>query len=235
MNIFHCGPEQPQSCEPPPTSTSGGTPAWQIIYSDLTSPRCINCHPVASPNLPKYPRTDNGSGYEQDYPRQDDDRHPHYFGVLRGDTVLFPTAEGTGDVEPGVGTPFERCDSCHGNKNDPVTGIPGTTNTKNIPGQPAPGETFWFLAPAKMAWESAPGIPLTGPELCSNLLNTSLNGNRTKTDLLAHIENEPLVNWSFNPGTKPNGEPRTTPPYSHEELIAAFKEWIAEGTPCPTN
>jgi hypothetical protein len=43
------------------------------------------------------------------------------------------------------------------------------------------------------------------------------------------------VNWSFNPGTKPNGEPRTTPPYSHEELIAAFKEWIAEGTPCPAN
>jgi alcohol dehydrogenase (cytochrome c) len=235
-DIFKCGlPDQPQSCLPPPTPTSGGTPAWRVIYADLTSPRCINCHPVASPNLPKYPRTDNNSGYEQDYPRQDDDRHPHYFGVLRGDTVLFPTAEGTGDVEPGVGTPFERCDSCHGNKNDPVTGIPGTTNTKFIPGQPAPGEVFWFLAPVSMAWESAPGIPLTGPELCANLLNKSLNGNRTSADLLHHIQTEPLVVWSFHPGTKPNGESRTTPPYSQEELTAAFEDWIAEGTPCPTN
>ena len=45
----------------------------------------------------------------------------------------------------------------------------------------------------------------------------------------------PFVNWSFNPGTKPNGQPRTAPPYSQEELITAFEEWIAEGTPCPTN
>jgi alcohol dehydrogenase (cytochrome c) len=235
--VFFCGDptKQAQSCEPPPTPTSGGTPAWRVIYADLTSPRCINCHPVASPGLPRYPRTDNNSGYVQDYPRQDDDRHPHYFGVLRGDTVRFPTAEGTGDVWPGVGAPFERCDSCHGAQNDPVTGIPGTTNTKEIPGQPAPGEVFWFLAPKKMAWESAPGIPLTGPELCHSLLNPGLNGNRTPEDLLHHIETEPLVNWSFNPGTKPNGQPRTTPPYSHQELIAAFEEWIADGTPCPAN
>jgi alcohol dehydrogenase (cytochrome c) len=231
--VFKCGQEnQPQSCKPPPTPTSGGTPAWRVIYADLTSPRCINCHPVASPNLPLYPHTDNGSGYEQDYPRQDDDRHPHYFGVLRGDTVEFPTPESEGKVIvfPGVGTPFERCDSCHGAKNDPVTGIPGAHKEGTPEDQP-----FWFLAPKVMAWESAPGIPLTGNRLCNHLLDPQLNGFRTPNDLLHHIETEPLVNWSFNPGTKPNGEPRTTPPYSHEELIAAFKEWIAEGTPCPAN
>ena len=226
-NIFKCGPAQPQSCLPPPTPTSGGTPSWQIIYSDLTSPRCINCHPVASPNLYKYPRTTDGSGYEQDYPRQDDDRHPHYFGVLRGDTMPFNTLEGTGTVDVGIGAPFERCDSCHGANNDPVTGIPGTHKDET------PTQTFWFMAPAKMAWESAPGIPLTGPELCYSLLQKSLNGNRAPADLLAHIQNEPLVNWAFNPGTNPNGEARTTPPYSHDQLIAAFTEWIAEGTPCP--
>ena len=226
-NIFNCGPNQPQSCEPPPTMTSAGTPAWRIIYSDLTSPRCINCHPVVSPNLRKYPNTDNGSGYPQDYPRQDDDRHPHYFGVLRGDTVPFETLEKTGIVYPGIGTPFERCNSCHGANNDPVTGIPGTHKNDT------PNQTFWFLAPASMAWESAPGIPLAGGALCRSLLNKTLNGNRTPTDLLHHIQNEPLVNWAFQPGTKPNGEPRTTPPYGREALIAAFEKWIAEGTPCP--
>jgi hypothetical protein len=66
-------------------------------------------------------------------------------------------------------------------------------------------------------------------------LNKSLNGNRTSADLLHHIQTEPLVVWSFHPGTRPNGESRTTPPYSQEELTAAFEDWIAEGTPCPTN
>ena len=55
--IFKCGPGEPQSCKPPPKTTSGGTPAWQVIYSDLTSPRCLNCHPVESPNLDKFPKT----------------------------------------------------------------------------------------------------------------------------------------------------------------------------------
>jgi alcohol dehydrogenase (cytochrome c) len=232
--IFQCGTaDQPQSCDPPPTPTSGGTPAWRVIYADLTSPRCLNCHPAASFKRERFPETLDKSGYLQDYPRQDDDRHPHYFGVLRGDTFRFPTPEGTGDVYPGEGTPFERCDSCHGIHNDPVTGIPGAT--KPEPGPGAPEKTFWFLAPASMAWESAPGIPLTGPELCADLLNKKLNGNREPKDLLHHLQTEPLVTWSFHPGTKPNGEPRTTPPYSQEELIAAFEEWMAEGTPCPTN
>lgn len=226
--IFKCDSDDPpQSCKPPPTMTSGGTAAWRVIYSDLTSPRCLNCHPVESPNLRKFPNTTDNSGYAQEYPRQDDDRHPHYFGVLRGDTFEFPTPEGTGIVFPGKGPPFERCDSCHGPENNPVTGIPGAAKPDKL------DETFWFLAPAKMAWESAPGIPLTGAELCHALLNKKLNGNRAPKDLLDHIKNEPLVNWSFDPGTKPNGEPRTTPPYSHEQLIAAFAEWITEGTPCP--
>jgi hypothetical protein len=229
-NVFKCGPDEPQSCQPPPKSTSGGTAAWRVIYTDLTSPRCLNCHPVTSPKLFTYPPTvDNHSSYPQDYPRQGDDRHPHYFTVLRGDTVRFETAEQTGFVYPGEGTPYERCIFCHGTKNNPVTGIPGATNPHYNPGQP-----FWFLAPASMAWESAPGVPLSGPRLCRNLLNKSLNGNRTPQDLLHHIRTEPLVHWSFHPGTQPNGKPRTTPPYSQAKLISAFADWINEGTPCPS-
>jgi alcohol dehydrogenase (cytochrome c) len=229
-HIFKCGPDEPQSCAAPQTTQPGDATPWRVIYSDLTSPRCINCHPVASSKLPKFPPTSDDSGYPQDYPRQGNDRHPHYFGVLRGDTVRFETAEQTGFVYPGEGTPFERCTFCHGTKNNPVTGIPGTTNPHFNPGQP-----FWFLAPASMAWESSPGIPLSSPLLCANLLNKKLNGNRTPDDLLRHIETEPLVHWSFHPGIQPNGQARTTPPYSQDQLIAAFKAWIGEGTPCPAN
>jgi hypothetical protein len=108
----------------------------------------------------------------QDYPRQGDDRHPHYYNVVRGNTFDFPTAENPNViVKPGQGPPYELCTSCHGAKHDPVTGIPGTTNPNYHPGEP-----FWALAPALMAREPAPGIPLSGPQLCPSLLNMKLNG-----------------------------------------------------------
>jgi alcohol dehydrogenase (cytochrome c) len=228
-DVFKCGPDEIQSCKPPPKPSSDGTKAWRAIYSVLTSPRCINCHPVAS-KLPTFPHSAHNTTFPQDYPRQDNDRHPHYYGVLRGNAIAFETAEKTGIVYPGIGAPFERCTSCHGKSNNPVTGIPGTTNPAFHPNKP-----FWLMAPASMAWESTPGIPLSGPQLCANLLNKKLNGNRTPDDLLMHIEYEPLVLWAYHPGIRPNGQLRTKPPISHQALIQAFKRWIAEGTPCPSN
>jgi alcohol dehydrogenase (cytochrome c) len=232
-SVFMCdstNPPPPQRCAPPAPPSSGGTRAWRAIYTDLTSPRCINCHPVASPKLLPYAwNPAKNAQYPQDYPRQGDDRHPHYYTVLRGDRFPFPTAENPNViVYPGMGTPYEHCTDCHGTKNDPVTGIPGTTNPNFHPGEP-----FWALAPASMAWESEPGVPLTGPQLCTALLDMSKNGKRTPAELLEHITNEPLVKWAFNPGIEQNGKPRTTPPIPQAALIQAFEEWIAEGTPCP--
>ena len=111
--------------------------------------------------------------------------------------------------------------------NDPKTGIPGAENPDD------PGKPFWSLAPASMAWESEPGVPLTGATLCAHLKDKSLNGNREPIDLLHHLKTEPLVLWAWNPGTRLNGEARTTPPISHAELIHQFKKWIAYGAPCP--
>jgi alcohol dehydrogenase (cytochrome c) len=214
-DVFKCGPSEPQSCRPAGEPATGGTQAWQAIYSVLTSPRCINCHPVSS-------RLPAAMGSSQDYPRQGDDRHPHYYGVVRGDVSPDPDLHGAG-----MGTPYARCTFCHGAANNPATGIPGT-HTPNDPGRP-----FWALAPASMAWESAPGIPMTGTQLCAQLQDRTRNGNRTLSDLLEHLEHEPLVNWSFNPGTRPNGETRTPPPISHAALVQEFKIWMQDGAPCP--
>jgi mono/diheme cytochrome c family protein len=230
-SVFKCDrttPPPPQRCHPPAQPLSGGTPAWQAVYAVLTSPRCINCHPVRSPNLPTFPVSWNNATYPQDYPRQGDDRHPHLYGVLRGDPVDLPTAEGTAIVHPGQGPPFERCTFCHGNHNDPVTGIPGAFDPKDPTHAP-----FWALAPAEMAWESAPGVPFTSPELCAQLKDPNRNGHRELSDILAHLKHEPLVNWAFNPGPRPNGEARTTPPISHDALIRNFEQWMTEGAPCP--
>ena len=158
-DVFKCKDNPPQSCAPPPAPASHGTEEWRQIYSVLTSPRCLNCHPVSS-SLPER------GGYPQDYPRQADDRHAHYYGIVRGDVIAFTTEENTGIVLAGIGAPFARCASCHGKKNDPKTGIPGTDD-------PLTGDPFWFMAPASMAWESAPGVPMTGDKLCASLKDKS--------------------------------------------------------------
>jgi hypothetical protein len=228
--VFQCNSTSPpQSCAPAGKPSSGGTKAWRAVYSVLTSPRCINCHPVVSPNLPHFPPTVDNSSYPQDYPRQGDDRHPHYYGVLRGDDAS-PNPDGTPNPNSsGIGTPFERCTSCHGTKNDPVTGIPGSVDPKH------PDVPFWVLSPRVVAWESAPGVPFTGPELCAQLKDPNRNGHRDLAQLLDHITNDNFVNWAFDPGIRPNGEARTTPPINHPALNQAFQQWINEGAPCPRN
>jgi hypothetical protein len=86
-----------------------GDPAAMFagIASVLQHPRCLNCHTMT------------------EFPRQGDDRHPHLFGVLRG--------------EDDRGAPWTRCASCHGSANNNATGVPGRPD--------------WHLAPLKMGWE----------------------------------------------------------------------------------
>jgi hypothetical protein len=76
-------------------------------------------------------------------------------------------------------------------------------------------------------------MPMTGAQLCAQLKDPARNGNRVLADLLHHLENEPLVKWAFDPGTRPNGESRTTPPISHPALVREFQTWMNEGAPCP--
>lgn len=117
------------------------------------------------------------------------------------------------------GAPVARCASCHGVANDPATGIPGAPN--------------WHLAPLTMAWESQPGIPMTGPDLCAMLKDRLKNGDRSLEDLLVHLKEEPLVKWAFAPGTRWNGDPRSKPPITQDELVKSFEGWMNEGAPCP--
>jgi hypothetical protein len=178
----------------------------------------MNCHPVVSPKLPPLLGL-----FPQGYPRQGDGRHPRYYAVVRGETTSVETSEKTGaHVEIGKGAPFECCTMCHGSRNDDATGIPGTEDPAH------PGEPFWGLAPAAMAFESSPGVPLTGPQLCARLKDKSRNGNRELADTLHHIATEPLILilWSWNPGKRANGETKTTPPLDHDAVPPAVS-----GTP----
>lgn len=73
--------------------------------------------------------------------------------------------------------------------------------------------------PKLRLWCNLSGTCSSGPELCAHLKDKSLNGNRQLTDTLHHIVTEFLVLWAWNPGKRPNGEMRTTPPVSHSDFV----------------
>ena len=81
--------------------------AFHKMMDVLTHQRCMNCHP-----------TDN-------IPKQGDDRHPHYFGIARGDDNM--------------GFEATNCNTCHQSENNEYSGVPGAPH--------------WSLAPASTGWQ----------------------------------------------------------------------------------
>jgi alcohol dehydrogenase (cytochrome c) len=141
-----------------------------------------------------------------DFPRQTDDRYPHVFGVLKG--------------PDNRGVEMKRCDACHGITNNTSTGIPGRLD--------------WHVPPLSMTSESSPGVAKSGPQLCADLKNKKKNNNRDLAQLVEFVESDQFILWGWDPGTRPNGTPRTTPPLpTHHDFIRVFKEWVAAGAPCP--
>jgi len=59
-------PDASQKSKARASTRAEGLMAWQQVYSELTHPRCINCHTATK------------------YPQQGDDRHRHFANVVRG-------------------------------------------------------------------------------------------------------------------------------------------------------
>jgi hypothetical protein len=135
-----------------------------------------------------------------DRPKQGEDSHIHLFNVQRG--------------EDGHGTAALKCSTCHQDRNDPFSGVPGAPH--------------WHLAPRSMAWEG-----LSRTEIARSITDPEKNGGRSLAEVEKHLTEDPLVLWAFEPGTNPQGFPRQKPPVSKEDFIAAVKTWIAEGAPIP--
>lgn len=140
------------------------------------------------------------------YPQQGDDRHRHFANVVRG--------------AGGKGVPGLNCVSCHQDANADSTGVPGGHN--------------WHLAPLSMRWQNLSDQPLSSAAVCRAVTDRTKNDGLDGRGLLKHHEEEPLVLWAWNPGTRPDGTARTLPPISHAEFVAATREWVEAGTPCPS-
>jgi len=134
------------------------------------------------------------------YPRQGDDRHPHMFNVQRG--------------PDNHGSPGQQCSVCHGQANNPVSGVPGANEV-------------WRLAPLSMGWEGLPA-----GEICRHLKDPARNGNRTGAQVINHLKTN-LVMWAWIPGADPHGKARTLPPMPYAAFIEAAETWVRSGENCP--
>lgn len=110
----------------------------------------------------------------------------------------------------GHGAPTLQCQTCH-----------QTTNTAE---GFVPGVAGWGLAPLSMLWEGK-----TKAQICEQIKDPKRNGGRrTGEEVIEHMKHDPLVLWAWNPGAN-----RTTPPLTHEALVAAAEAWVQAGMPCP--
>jgi mono/diheme cytochrome c family protein len=139
------------------------------------------------------------------YPQQGDDRHRHFANVIRG--------------PEGKGVPGLNCVSCHQASNADSTGVPGGLN--------------WHLAPLSMRWQDLNDRPLSSAAVCRAVTDGSRNHALDGPGLLKHHQEEPLVLWAWNPGRRLDGTMRSVPPTTHADFVAATRQWVQAGTPCP--
>lgn len=139
------------------------------------------------------------------YPQQGDDRHRHFANVIRG--------------RDGRGVPALNCIGCHQEVNADSTGVPGGPD--------------WHLAPLSMRWQDLNDRPLPSAAVCRSVTDRSKNENMDGPALLTHHREAALVLWAWQPGRRPDGSVRTSPPLSHEAFVAATRTWVEAGTPCP--
>ena len=139
------------------------------------------------------------------YPQQGDDLHRHFAKGIRG--------------PEGKGVPGLNCVSCHQSANADSTGVPGGHN--------------WHLAPLSMRWQDENDQPLPSGIVCRSLIDRAKNGGLDAKALLKHHEEEALVLWAWNPGRTQDGTMRSLPPLTHAQFVAATRQWIGAGLPCP--
>jgi hypothetical protein len=136
-----------------------------------------------------------------DAPLQYDRGLTHAQSVMRG--------------QDGRGAVAMRCATCHHDQN-----LPAIYGDRVPPGAPD-----WHLPPpeTKMVF-----IGLSAHDLCGVIKDRRATRGRDLPAMLAHIRDDKLVAWGWDPGGQ-----RTLPPVTREQTVAAFKTWMDAGAPCP--
>jgi hypothetical protein len=103
------------------------------------------------------------------------------------------------------------CMTCHRQ-----TGL-SLSDTENLP----PADPHWQMPAREQAFENR-----TAAQLCAQLTDPTQTGGRDLATLVEHVRSDHLVQNSWH-------SPRTPPPISHDDFVAAFATWVEAGGPCP--
>ncbi len=133
-----------------------------------------------------------------DAPLQGDQSRPHAMLVKRG--------------PGGMGKAAMECSTCH-----QATNLAGA----HMP----PGAPGWQLPPEDMPMVFEKKTP---HELCTQLKDPALNGNRTPSEVVEHVRTAPLVLWGWTPGAG-----RAPVPMAHDLFVQYMTEWLEKGAACP--
>lgn len=111
----------------------------------------------------------------------------------------------------GFGHPALRCESCHMEANRAASGVPGAPH--------------WHMAQRSMAFAGK-----SAGEICRQIKDPAMNGDRPVGAIIMHVTFDPLIIWAWNPG-----KGRTPPPGTHQAFVALVHAWLADGAACPDN
>ncbi|MEO1694520.1 MAG: Isoquinoline 1-oxidoreductase subunit, partial [Pseudomonadota bacterium] len=91
-------------------------------------------------------------------------------------------------ADDGAGRGGERCTICHRDTNNTITRIPGAPD--------------WRMPPYEMSWDG-----LEPADICVNIQDRRMNGDRDLEALRKHFHDDHLIRWAWNPGHR-----RSPPP-----------------------
>ncbi|NVB83456.1 MAG: Isoquinoline 1-oxidoreductase subunit [Kofleriaceae bacterium] len=107
------------------------------------------------------------------------------------------------------GVPGMECSSCHQDRNQELTRVPGAPN--------------WHLAPIEMAW-----VGKSVSYICNQIKDAKRNGGKTLAQLVEHNGHDALVAWGWAPGAD-----REKAPGTQAEFGALTAAWVETGAECP--
>ncbi len=119
--------------------------------------------------------------------------------------------------ESRMGIEHLQCSTCHTTKD---------TDWDNANAKPhsAPRVAMdWALAPPEAHW-----FGQSSEQICAQLRDPSLNGDRDMLELAEHLDHDLILHWAWTPGGG-----REPAPYDLQSHVNDLLEWGTAGMPCP--
>ncbi|MEM7241235.1 MAG: hypothetical protein AAF429_03520 [Pseudomonadota bacterium] len=139
------------------------------------------------------------------------DNRPMWSGPAYGRTR--PHGMNINGGESRIGVEYVLCSTCHARRSE------GGNDAPHMAPQVA---ADWRLAPVEAEW-----FGKSSDEICNQLRDPALNGDRDMLELASHLDHDVILHWAWNPGGG-----REPAPYSLQEHVDDILIWGVAGMPC---